>query len=112
MSDRTTSLRQAVVDRAVRGAGRSSPADRQAAFENIGVAAHARTLVDTVARNAWKVTSAHVAAALSAGMSEDELFELAVCAALGQAERQRAAAVAALDEVFAASAPVREGGTR
>lgn len=112
MSDQSTRLRETVVDRAVRGAGVSSPADRQAAFENAGVDARARTLVDTVARNAWKVTSADVSAALSAGLSEDEVFELAVCAALGQATRQRAAAIAAVDAAFAEPKPSKEGGTR
>lgn len=64
----------------------------------------ARALVDKIARNAWKVTDEDVAAAKTAGVSEDEIFELAVAAALGQATRQLDAALAALDE---AAAPAR-----
>jgi hypothetical protein len=38
-----------------------------------------------------------VAAATAAGVPEDEIFELTVCAALGQATRQLDAALAVLD---------------
>jgi hypothetical protein len=41
--------------------------------------------VDTVARHAWKVTDADVAALKQAGFSEDAIFEITVCAALGAA---------------------------
>ncbi len=58
---------------------------RRAAFDNQGVPESARALVAKVARAAWTVTDADVAAAKSAGVSEDEIFELTVCAALGQA---------------------------
>lgn len=54
-------------------------------------------LVDRVARHAWTVRDQDVAAPLAAGVSEDVVFELAVCAALGQATRQIEAALAALD---------------
>ena len=35
----------------------------------------------------------------AAGVSEDEIFELVVCAALGQSTRQLSAALSALDTV-------------
>jgi alkylhydroperoxidase family enzyme len=41
--------------------------------------------VDTVARHAWKVTDADVTALKQAGFSEDAIFEITVCAALGAA---------------------------
>jgi alkylhydroperoxidase/carboxymuconolactone decarboxylase family protein YurZ len=37
-----------------------------------------------------------VAAVLAAGLSEDQLFEIMVCAAIGQAHRQYTSALAAL----------------
>jgi hypothetical protein len=40
---------------------------------------------DTVARHAWKVTDADVDALKQAGLSEDAIFEITVCAALGAA---------------------------
>jgi alkylhydroperoxidase family enzyme len=55
-------------------------------------------LIDKVSKNAWKVTDEDVAAVKQAGMSDDQIFELSVAAALGQATRQLDAALAALDE--------------
>ena len=97
MSDRATRYREQVVDRAVRGPGVASPAARLAAFDNRGVNERTRALIDKVARHAWKVTREDVEATKAAGVSEDEIFELTVCAALGQATRQLQAALAALD---------------
>ena len=109
MSETTTRLRLATVDRALHGPAASSAAARRAAFDNRDVDSRVRDLVDTVARHAWKVTDAQVAAALAADMPEDAVFELVVCAALGQATRQLSAALAALDD--AADAP-QPGGSR
>ena len=99
-------LREAVIGRAVAGPGHADPAVRRAAFDNAGVDSRARRLIDKVARHAWKVTDEDVAAAKAAGMPEDVIFELVVCAALGQAARQWRAATDALDAV------VREGEGR
>ena len=97
MSEAAHRLRAAAVDRARHGPGTASPEARQAAVDNAGVDPRARKLVDTIARHAWKVTDADVDAVKAAGLSEDEIFELAVCAAFGQATRQLEAALAALD---------------
>ena len=99
MSEAANRRRAAVIARVLDGPGRSSTAARRAAFNNAGVDERARALIETVARNAWKVTDADVAAAKANGVSEDELFELIVAAALGQATRQRDAALAALEAV-------------
>lgn len=114
MSETTTGFRLAVVDRALRGPGISSVDARRAAFENRGVDSRVHELVDTVARNAWKVTDEQVAGTLAAGVSQDVVFELAVCAALGQATRQLSVALAALDEatVEHAQATTQRGVTR
>ena len=97
MSEAVNRLREAAIERAVRGPGRASVDARRAAFENAGVDDRARALIDKVSRTAWKVTDGDVAAAKAAGLSEDEIFELAVCAAFGQSSRQLHAALAALD---------------
>lgn len=57
----------------------------------------ARALVDKVAKNAYGVTDEDVAAAKSAGLKEDEIFELVVCAAI-QSTRQIENALAALEQ--------------
>ena len=97
MSREATRLRETVVRRALEGAGHATREARRAAFDNRGVPAAAAPLVDMVARHAWKVTDRHVADARRGGLSEDEVFELSVCAALGQATRQLEAALAVLD---------------
>jgi hypothetical protein len=99
MSDAANRFRELVVDRAINGPGMAGSASRRAAFENHGVDEGARPLIDKVARHAWKVTDDDVAAAKAAGVREDEIFELTVCAALGQATRQLDAALAVLDTV-------------
>jgi alkylhydroperoxidase family enzyme len=101
MSEAATRYRRAAVERAVGGPGKASSAARRAAFDNAGVPAATAALVDKVARNAWKVTDEDVAAARSAGLSEDEIFELVVCAAYGQATRQLEAGLAAVAAAIA-----------
>jgi alkylhydroperoxidase/carboxymuconolactone decarboxylase family protein YurZ len=97
MSEAVNRVRAEVAERALRGSGVTSPDARRAAFDNRGVDERARSLIDKVARQAWTVTRADVEAATAAGVSEDEIFELTVCAALGQATRQLDAALAVLD---------------
>ncbi|HLL22820.1 MAG TPA: hypothetical protein VK427_11840 [Kofleriaceae bacterium] len=97
MSDAADRLRQRTIERALHAEGTTSEAERRAAFDNQGVAAAAAPLVDKVAQHAWKVTDEDVATAKRAGLSEDAIFELVVCAALGKSTRQLEAALALLD---------------
>jgi len=83
--------RKAVIARVLEGDGRASREQRKAAFD-----APTGGLLEKVARYAYKVSDDDIAAAKAAGLSEDELFELVVCAALGQATRQLESALAAL----------------
>jgi hypothetical protein len=88
---------KALVARILEGDGRASHARRRAAFDNAGLAEPLITLIGTVARHAYKVTDEDIAAAKASGLSEDQIFELVVCAAIGQATRQYDSALAALD---------------
>jgi len=83
--------------RILEGDGRASASDRRAAFDNHGLAEPLRTLVDKVALNPLRVTDEDIAAARASGLSEDQVFELVVCAAVGQATRQYDTALAALE---------------
>src|SRR5262245_20474374 len=87
MSD-ITQARKALVARILEGDGLASHAQRRAAFDNAGLAEPLRTLIDKVANHANKVTDEDIAAAKAAGLAEDQIFELVVCAAIGQATRQ------------------------
>ncbi len=96
MSD-ITRARRALVARILEGDGEASLGQRRAAFDNAGLAEPLRTLIDKVAKQAYMVTDGDIASAKEAGASEDEIFELAVCAAIGQATRQYDTALAALE---------------
>lgn len=73
MSKSATRFRELVVQRVLDGPGRASAGARRAAFDNRGVAAPARALIDKVARHAWNITDADVATTKAAGVSEDEI---------------------------------------
>jgi hypothetical protein len=88
--------RKALTRRILEGDSKASPSDRRAAFNNSGLVVPFGALVDKVARNACRVTEEDIAAARASGVSEDQVFEIVVCAAIGQASRQYDAALAAL----------------
>jgi hypothetical protein len=96
MSD-ITQARRAVVARILEGDGSASHAQRRAAFDNAELTEPLRTLIEKIAKHAYKVTDDDIAAVLASGLSEDQIFELAVCAAIGEATRQYDTALAALD---------------
>jgi hypothetical protein len=97
MSD-ITQARKTLVVRILDGDGRASRAQRRAAFDNAGLSEPLRMLIEKVVKDACKITDQDIAAARSSGLSEDQIFELVVCAAVGQAVRQHDAARAALVE--------------
>ena len=90
-------IRHRVIAGALRGDGVSTPSARRAAFDRREVDPRVAALVDKVCERAWEITDEDVKSAIDAGLGEDEVFELVVCAALGQAERQLDAACHALD---------------
>lgn len=89
--------RKALVARILEGDGKAAHADRRAAFNNAGLSEPLSSLIDKVARRAHEVTDADIAAARASGLSEDQVFEIVVCGAIGEAARQYDGALAALD---------------
>jgi hypothetical protein len=89
--------RRSVVARILEGEGKAPQGERRAAFENAGLAEPLSTLVAKVARHAHRVTDEDIAAARGEDRSEDQIFEIVVCAAIGQAVRQYDAGLAALE---------------
>ena len=98
--DRKRAAHRTLVTRVLEGDGRASRASRRAAFENAGLAEPLRSLIDKVAREPTRVTNEDVAAVLASGESEDQIFELVVCAAIGQATRQYETALDALADAM------------
>jgi hypothetical protein len=95
MSD-ITQLHRALIARVLTGNGKAPPELRQAAFDNAGLDEPMRTLIEKVAYHAYSVTDDDVAAVRTAGLSEHQIFEIVVCAAIGQATRQYKTALDAL----------------
>lgn len=90
-----------LVDRVLRGDGHAPRDLRQAAFDNSGPAdERVRPLVEKVASQPAEISEADYAAARQAGLSDDQLWELVICAAVGQAARQYQGALDALGEVI------------
>jgi alkylhydroperoxidase/carboxymuconolactone decarboxylase family protein YurZ len=100
-------LHRELVTRVLESDATAPPDLRRAAFDNAGLNEPMRTLIEKVAYQAYSVTDEDVAAARAAGLSEDQIFEVVVCAAIGQADRQYTSALAAL-----AGATGETGGRR
>lgn len=94
--DKKRAAHQALVARVLSGPGRASADQRARAFRNDGLDPPLDALIDQVARRPSQVTEADFAAAQAAGLSEDQLFELVICAAVGQSARLYDAGLAAL----------------
>ena len=92
-----TQARKALVTRILEGYGEASRAQRRAAFDNTSLAKPLSTLIDKVTKHAYQVTDEDIAAARASGLTEDQIFEMVVCAAIGQSSRQYDKALAALE---------------
>lgn len=91
--------RRVLAERVLQGSGVATHALRRAAFDNAGLEPPWRGFVDKVIEHSAQVTDDDVRAMRDAGQSEDQIFEVVVCAALGEATREYDAAMAALDAV-------------
>jgi hypothetical protein len=91
--------RKALLKRILEGPGKASPSERRAALNASGLAKPIDALVDKVAKHAYLVTGEDINSARESGVSEDQVFEIMVCAAIGQANRQYDAALAVLEAV-------------
>lgn len=98
-------LHRALIARVLGGGGQAPSPLRRAAYDNAGLTDPLRTLADKVAHQAHQVTDKDVAAARAVGLSEDQIFEIVVCAAVGQASRQYQSGLTALTRAI-------EGGAR
>lgn len=90
-------LHAALVARLLDGEGHLPSGQRRAAFDNSDRAEAVAELVEKVATAASLVTQADIDRVRASGLSEDQVFELVICAAVGQATRQWIKARAALD---------------
>jgi alkylhydroperoxidase family enzyme len=91
-----TSLHESLVAQVLEGEGRASSDIRRAAFDNEGLAEPIGQFVEKVAHQPRTVTAADIATLRETGLTEDQIYEIVVCAAVGQATRQYQNGLAAL----------------
>lgn len=99
--DKKRAAHQALVDRVLNAEGRASPEQRASAFSDEGLPPPLQALIDKVAARPAQITDADFAEAKASGYTEDELFELVICAAVGQSARMYEAGLAALAQAAA-----------
>jgi alkylhydroperoxidase family enzyme len=96
--DKKRAAHRALMDRVLNGEGRASAEQRARAFSNDGLAPPLDALIGKVVGRPTQVSEADLTAAKASGFSEDQLFELVVCAAVGQSARLYEAGLVALAE--------------
>lgn len=96
---------RALVERVLNGEGTAPSEQRARVFAGEGLSPPLDALITKVADTPAQVTEEDVAAAKASGCTEDQLFELVVCAAVGQSTRLYEAGLAALAEATAEGSP-------
>ena len=96
-------IQKALVARILDGDGASSGALRHDAFEIVVNDGPLQGLLRKVALTPARITDEDISSVKADGFTEDEVFELVICAAVGQATRQYESALAALSEATAKS---------
>jgi hypothetical protein len=94
--DKKRAAHRALVDSVLKGEGGASAEQRARAFGNEGLSPPLDALIGKVADRPTQVTEEDLAAAKASGCTEDELFELVICAAVGQSTRLYEAGLSAL----------------
>jgi hypothetical protein len=87
------------------GDGRASAQDRARAFHNNGLTPPLDALIAKVADSPAQVAASDLAAAKTSGRTEDQVFELVVCAAVGKSTRLYEAGLTALAEAMLKEGP-------
>ena len=103
--DKKRAAHRALVDRVLNGEGRASAEQRARAFAGDGLPPPLDALIGNVADRPAQVTAEDLAAAKASGCTEDQLFELVICAAVGQSARLYEAGLAALAEATVKGRP-------
>lgn len=96
--DKQRAAHRALVDRILNGPGEAPAEQRARAFAGGGLTPPLDALIGTVVTRPAQVTEPDLTAVVASGVSEDQLFELVICAAVGHATRLYDAGLAALAE--------------
>jgi len=97
-NDKRQTLYKAIISRILESAGKASNEKRREAFENSVLNEPLSNLINKVALHPTKITDEDIEKIIAYGYSEDQIFELIICAAVGESSRQYEAATNALTE--------------
>ncbi|WP_410791217.1 hypothetical protein [Kribbella sp. C-35] len=100
--DTKRAAHRALVDRILTGDGKASTEQRSRAFNDEGLAPPLSALISKITSTPVRVNATDLAVA---GCTEDEVFELVICAAVGHSTRLYDAGLAALAEAISEEAP-------
>jgi hypothetical protein len=92
--DSKRAAHRALVERILRGPGATTPEQRASAYANVDVPPPLQSLIGKVATDPTRITDAD----LATGVPDDQVVELVIAAAVGQATRLYEAGLAALAE--------------
>lgn len=97
IDERFSEARQALLAQVKEQPGHTTPESRLSAFNDAGMSNSLEALVHKIHHYPYKVNDEDIAA-LRCTFTDDELFEVIVCAALGGAEKRLQAGLRALTE--------------
>src|SRR5581483_8039416 len=86
-----------LVARILDGEGWAPRSQPKAAYDNAGLKEPLDAFVDKIATHCSDITDGDFNGLRAAGLTEDQVFEIAVCSAVGQAARQYQRALRALE---------------
>ena len=96
--DEKRAAHRALVHSVLHGSGTTTVEQRAAAYENAAADPGLRPLLEKVVVGAARITEADFDRARACGLSDDQLFELVIAAAVGQSTRMYEAGLVALEE--------------
>jgi hypothetical protein len=96
--DEKRAAHRALVDGVLYGSGTTTAEQRAAAFHNVAADRAWQPLLGKVVTGAAGITDVDFDLARAGGLSDDQLFELVIAAAVGQSTRMYESGLAALDE--------------
>ncbi len=91
-------LYKSLITRILKGEGKSTVEERCAVFNISGLNEPMKSLINKVAFHPVTIVDEDIQAVIFSGYSEEEVFELIICCAAGQAARQYEAALDALSK--------------
>ena len=94
--DKKNTMYNSLITRILKGEGKASAEERYAAFSNSGLNEPMKALINKVALHPVKILDEDIKEAITSGFTEDQIFELIICGAVGQAARQYESALDAL----------------